>query len=288
MQPRRHWPETLIVLEYPGTFIEPRHVSDNLTLSNPRIQRLRRLVSRRQDRRSEGVLVIEGPVLIRDAVEAGWTFESQFVGPQGTPVAGAGEVHRLADGVIEKIASTRSPRPIVAIAHVPTRSRDLLEHCDFIVIADGVSDPGNLGTIIRSAEAAGAGAVVATQECADFTNPKVVRSSAGSVFRVPVLEVDSIEELEALELTRLGTSSHDDVARHAPLQIYTDVDFTRPIAIVLGNEPRGLSAESAIEEWVTIPLAGGAESLNVAMAGAVLCFEVARQRRKASDTVDMS
>ena len=106
----------------------------------------------------------------------------------------------------------------------------------------------------------------------------MVRSSAGSLFRLPVIEVPDVEDLRHSNLVTIGTTSHD-----APC--YTDVDLTRRVAVVLGNEPRGLDAELGLDEWMSIPLAGDVESLNVAMACSVVCFEVARQRRGVSDTV---
>lgn len=138
-----------------------------------------------------------------------------------------------------------------------------------MMVADQLADPGNAGTLIRSAEAAGADAVVLTPGSVDPFNPKVVRASAGSLFRLPVVQA-SLETLDGW--TRLGTSSHRGTG-------YTDTDLTRRIAVVLGNEAHGLGDDAPIDEWITIPHRGNAESLNVAMAATVLAFEVARQRR---------
>jgi RNA methyltransferase, TrmH family len=249
-----------------------------LALSNQRVQRLRRLIGRRDERRAEGLLVVEGAVLILEAAEAGWEIESQYVAPGTDPLDVGGEVERLAPGVIERVASTESPQPVLAIVRRRAVDPGIVDTADFVVVADGVSDPGNLGTMLRSAEGSGADALVVTPGTVDYTSPKVVRASAGSIFRLPVLEVSDVSEVARSGLVPIGTTSHGAAA-------YTDLDMTRRIALVLGNEPRGLSADTDVAEWVTIPLEGRVESLNVAMACAVLCFEVARQRRSASDTV---
>ena len=189
------------------------------------------------------------------------------MGTSGQPVAGAGDVQFLAPNVVERVSTTESPQPNLAI--IAMRQQQLPVMCSFVVVADRLSDPGNCGTIIRSAEAAGADAVVLTAGSVDPFNPKVVRASAGAIFRVPVV----FAELDQLPgLIRIGTSSHHGLA-------YTQVDLRRNVALVMGNEAHGLDDSERIDEWLTIPHAGATESLNVAMAATVLVFEVARQRR---------
>ena len=216
-----------------------------------------------------------------EAVAAGWDVQAQFVAPGGQPVAGAGTVHRLAPGVIEKVATTETPQPMMAIVSRRASTVDVLRTATFVVVADRISDPGNLGTILRSAEASGAGAVVLTPGTVDPTNPKVVRASAGSIFHVPIVDDLPLADLADHALVRLGTSSH--LGRD-----FTTSDLTRRVAIVLGNEAHGLGDDAPVDEWITIPHLGRSESLNVAMAAAVLCFEVARQRRVASGTFRQS
>jgi RNA methyltransferase, TrmH family len=176
-------------------------------------------------------------------------------------------VLRCAPNVIERAATTEAPKPHLAIVHLAVAH--MPDAADFVIVADRLADPGNAGTIIRTAEACGADAVAFTPGSVDAFNPKVVRASAGSLFRVPVL----VMSLHELALTRVGTSSHQGVA-------YTDCDLRRPVAVVLGNEAHGLGPDAEVDEWVTIPHVGAAESLNVAMAATVLAFEVARQRRR--------
>jgi RNA methyltransferase, TrmH family len=147
----------------------------------------------------------------------------------------------------------------------------VLERAGLVVVADRVSDPGNLGTILRSAEAAGAGAMVVTPGTADVYNPKVVRASAGAVFHIPVVPA-GLGEVRRSGLRVIGTSSH----RGTP---HTATDWTGRVAIVAGGEAGGLEDDAPVDEWVRIEHHGRAESLNVAMALTVLCFEAARHRR---------
>ena len=139
-----------------------------------------------------------------------------------------------------------------------------------MVVANRVAEPGNLGTIIRSAEAAGADAVVVTPSTVDASNPKVLRASAGAVFHVPVVSA-GLADVRAAGLRLIGTSSHHG-------RSHTTADWSGRIAIVAGNEAAGLDADEPIDEWVRIEQRGRSESLNVAMATTVLCFEAVRQR----------
>lgn len=223
--------------------------------------------------------MVEGSVLLHEAVVAGWEIECQFVAPGGRAVDAGGDVFGLANGVIEKVASTQTPQSVIGIVRRRVFGGQLVDEADFVVVADGVSDPGNLGTMMRSAAGSGADVLAVTPRTVDPTSPKVVRSSAGSIFRLPVVEVPDIARLGSAGLVTIGTTSHQG-------NPYTAVDFSRRIALVLGSEPHGLEADSRVDEWATIPLEKEVESLNVAMACTVLCFEVSRQRRAGSGTLE--
>ncbi len=211
------------------------------------------------------MFIVEGIGLLRQALDAGWQVESCFVAPDTTIDLDV-PYEELAPNVIERVASTESPQPVLAV--VQMKSVDLPLDATFVLVADRLADPGNAGTIIRSAEAAGADAVVFTPGSVDPYNPKVVRASAGSMFRIPVVEA-TLDSLSGFR--RLGTSSHRG-------DLYTDPVYHGRVAVVVGNEAHGLDQDAAIDQWITIPHAGPAESLNVAMAATVLVFEVARQR----------
>ena len=178
---------------------------------------------------------------------------------------------KLAANVIERVASTESPQPLIAIVRIPHRSVSDLTGARVIVVADRIADPGNLGTMLRSCEAAGVSGVVLVTGSVDPYNPKVVRASAGALFHVPVVADIALHELQALELPLVGTSSHQGVA-------YTDANLAEPFALVMGSEAHGVSDEIPIDSWLTIPHVGRAESLNVAMATTVVVFEALRQR----------
>lgn len=247
-----------------------------LGFTNPQIQRLRRLLGRRSARREEGAFVVEGATLISEAVRAGWEVEAQFVAPGGSPVDGV-PVRHLAAGVLERVASTDSPQSLLAIVRLPAADSVGLTNAsgrpaERIVVCAGVADPGNLGTILRSAEASGFDLVALTPGTVDPYSPKTVRASAGAIFHVRVLvDVDA----NALGVPLVGTSSHRG-------EVYTESDLSGPLGIVIGNEAHGVPDDVAVDRWVTIPHGGRSESLNAAMAATLLVFEVMRQRRKTS------
>ena len=233
-------------------------------------------MGRRSALREEAALVVESATVAQVALDAGHEIEAVFV-PEGSdvPAGGLAAATRfaLAPGVLERVATTRSPQPFLAVVRYRPAGRQVLERAGFVVVAAGLADPGNLGTLLRTAEASGADAVVLTPDTVDVTNPKVVRASAGGLFLVPVVDQVELGELQALGLRTVGTSAEAGLR-------YTDADLTGRVAIVIGNEAHGLADDSPVDEWLSIPHAGRVESLNAAMAAAVLCFEVARQRRR--------
>jgi TrmH family RNA methyltransferase len=277
-----------------------------LGAKNPAVQHLRRLSRRRSARTESGCFVIDGPVLVAEALGAGLRLEAVYV-EQGDDGRVASELHALADqaeqrgatrhdlypGVLAGAVDTVTPHGIAAIGTLPPSRTDLVGVLGAtsstvearqgggagpVLVLAGVSDPGNAGTLLRSAEAAGARAVVATAGSVDLFAPKVVRSSAGSLFRVPVVVDAAIDDLllglAGADITTVGT------AADAPAP-YDETDLTIPIAVVLGNEAHGLDPAVAaqLDTTVSIPMDGAVESLNVAMAGTLLLFEAARQRR---------
>lgn len=176
---------------------------------------------------------------------------------------------------MERVASTTTPQPVIAIVNKKQRDlRDLkTDNSSWVVVADQISDPGNLGTILRSAEAAGASALMLTKGTVDAFSPKVVRASAGAIFNIPVFESVTLEQVSELEFVLWGTSSHETQNSVE----YDKADLSGRVAIVLGNEAHGLSSTTNLDGWLTIQHVGRSESLNVAMAATLLCFEVKRQ-----------
>lgn len=238
------------------------------------------------------MLVAEGAELLSVALAVGAPVESVYVAPEGrdTPAvaevlgrafdAGA-RVFDLAPGVLERVAGTVTPQPVLAVVGFTPARLDQLDATagqSLVVVCADVRDPGNAGTVIRTADAVGADAVVCCDGTVDPTNPKTVRASAGSLFHLPVVVggdvVTVVEELRRHGYTTVGTVVRGGVD-------YATVDWGGKVALVLGNEASGLPGEvtDLLDAAVSIPMAGRAESLNVSVAAAVVCFEVLRQRR---------
>jgi len=231
------------------------------------VAELRRLVKRRRERTEAGKFVIDGPRLLIEALAADLEIVDVFVTPVIDLWADLGvsvdaPVWTMDEGVLSKVGSVVTPQGVMATARIPDPAP--LANGDFVVELAGVADPGNAGTIVRSAVAAGAQAVVFGAGSVDPWNPKTVRASAGALFRIPLAVESPVGE-------RIGA----DPRQGDPCD---QVDLTGPLTLVVGNEAHGLEQAAAIDRWVSIPMAASVESLNVASASAVLCFEVARQR----------
>ena len=235
------------------------------------------------------MVVVEGAELLAVALAAGADVEAVYVAPEGADVpavvevttavlAGGGRVFDLAPGVMERIASTVTPQPLLAVVSHTAATWTSVDGATLVVMCVDVRDPGNLGTVIRTADAAGVDAVVCCAGTVDPTNPKVVRSTAGSLFHVPVVPGGTADEALA-ELAARGLTTVATVVRGGT--DYVAFDWTRPVALVLGNEAAGLDEglAASLDAGVTVPMAGRAESLNVGVSAAVLCFEALRQRR---------
>lgn len=223
------------------------------------------MVRRRRDRTATGKFIVDGPQLLAEAVAAGIELVDVFVEP-GTEleVAVDASVWTVGEGVLATVGSVVAPQGVMATARIPQST--LLEGGDFVVELAGVADPGNAGTIVRSAVAAGAQAVVFSPGSVDPWNPKTVRAASGALFRIPLAVAETVG-------ARIGADPH----RGDPCD---QVDLTGPLTLVVGNESHGLDQTAAVDRWVSIPMAESVESLNVASAATVLCFEVARQRRR--------
>lgn len=252
-----------------------------------KVQRLRRLLGRRSTRQAERVFVAEGTKVVSEALAAGVTPEGVYLAPDAPDdvvtlaEASGARVYVLAPGVLERVADTVAPQPILAVLPYVDVALETLADASFLVVCIDVRDPGNAGTVLRSAEAAGADGVVCCGGSVDVYNPKTVRASAGTLFHIPVVAGgDPVEVLERIGywgIRRMGAAARTGAD-------YTTLDLTGRVAFVLGNEASGLPDVVApvLDGEVAITMAGRAESLNVGMAAAVLCFETARQRRRSA------
>jgi len=189
-------------------------------------------------------------------------------------------VFELAPGVFERIADTVTPQPVMAVVPMTLTPLPDVSPGLVVVLAD-VRDPGNAGTLIRTAEAAGASGVVLAGDAVDPFNPKTVRSSAGTMLWSSLSVVRDLgaclADLRSLGFTLRGTEATGGTP-------YDEAPWDGSVALVLGNEAHGLdeASKALLDDTVTITMAGAAESLNVSVAGAVLCFEALRQRRRTS------
>jgi TrmH family RNA methyltransferase len=238
--------------------------------------------------------VAEGPELLRAALASGAVPESVYVaaeaaadplvaGLAGEALARGSRIFDLAPGVAERVADTVTPQPLFSVVGMVDTELSALERISLAVVCVDVRDPGNAGTVLRTADAAGADVVVCCGGTVDPFNPKTVRSSAGSVFAVPlVVAADAADVVAALRgrgVRCIGTAVRDG-------EDYAGCDWRAPSALVFGNEAAGLPEAllSSLDGVVRIPMAGGAESLNVGVACGVLCFEILRQRRASAPT----
>lgn len=251
-----------------------------------KVRRVRALVLRRSARREERLLVAEGASLVQAAFDAGVDIEGLYVAAEAHAtcpglLATAAErgiaVHHLGPGVMERLAGTVNPQPVLAVVAWQARPIEALAEANLVVVAVDVRDPGNAGTLLRSAEAAGADGVVLCAGSVEAANPKTVRSSAGAIFHVPVVETggphETLASLAGQGIRTIAAIAHGGVP-------HWDADWSGRVAIVLGNEARGLpeSIVSGLDGAVTIPVVGRSESLNVGMAASVLLFEARRHR----------
>jgi TrmH family RNA methyltransferase len=241
--------------------------------SKAELHRLRALLRDRSARDAEGVFVCEGPRVIAAAVVHHAELLTCYIASDDVLALAArsgAEIRTLP----KAFGDTVTPQPILALARL-RRTRDVTG-LDLAIVGTEINDPGNAGTLIRSAAAAGAQAVVFGIGSVDAYNPKVVRASAGACFAIRIVEgVPAVKILEALGadgVRRVGAAVAG--GKHPE-----DADLRVRTAFVLGHEVHGLNATLPLDETVTIPMTAG-ESVNVAMAGTALLFEAARQRRR--------
>ena len=248
--------------------------------ANARVKQLRAAFAG-QARLSSGLIAIEGEHLLEEAVKSGQALKTVFVSerrevPEFVP-RGV-EVVRLANDVFQSCVETQTPQGVAALLVPPVGTVDeMLRGNPLILIAVGLQDPGNLGTLVRSAEAFGATGVMTTPGTVSVWNQKAIRASAGSVFRVPVASADAAG-MEVMEQqgVRLLAALKDNAAA------IDEAMLMGPIAFLIGNEGAGLSEDwvRMADERVTIPCPGWVESLNAAVAGSLLLYEASRQRRR--------
>jgi len=262
---------------------------DITSLHNPRVKNVVKL-RQRADRDEQGLLIVEGYRELKRALENNrrpvslFYCHDFFLGNNEPALinqcrnAGA-EILSCSRTVFAKMAYRERPEGLLAL--IPQVKCDLaglkLPAAPLLIVAEAIEKPGNLGTILRSADAAGAAAVIVCDRCTDINNPNVVRASIGAIFTVPVVETSSAEAIKWFhekKIQILAASPHAKIA-------YTQADLRRGTVIVMGAEQYGLSEQwmKAADLQVRIPMRGQIDSLNVAAATTILLFEAARQRQ---------
>ena len=184
----------------------------------------------------------------------------------------------LKDNVFDGVCDTITPQGILAVVKTNEFALEELfnDKKAFIVVACNLQDPGNLGTLIRTADAAGASGVIISRDSADIFSSKVVRSTAGSLFNIPIVICNVEEAVDALKKRDINVIATDLSAKNSPYE----TDLNNPLAILIGNEANGISKEllKLADLRVKLPMIGGAESLNASVASGILMYEVLRQR----------
>jgi RNA methyltransferase, TrmH family len=258
---------------------------DITSLQNPRVKQLVRLRERRE-RESEGLILVEGFYEIETALASGLVPYTLYIAPD---LAGGNKIHAPATELItvttpvfEKISYRDNPDGWLAVFPVPQHSLEefKINGNPFVIVAEAIEKPGNLGAILRTADAAGVDAILVCDPRVDIYNPNVVRASRGTVFTVPVTQVTSEQALDWIRKNKINVLA----ATPSAVTVFSDVDLRRPVAIAVGTEDEGLSnfwLDSA-DQKVIIPMRGTVNSLNVSTSTAILAYEVVRQRRTES------
>ncbi len=257
-----------------------------LSARNVRVREAAKLVLKKF-RRQTGCILIEGSRLVLDALDAGANVTEVFctsaflASAQGRHLEArrGGILTVIAEGAAAKLSDTQAPQGVFAVVEFVAHEFDdvVLGPDALVLVAGGISDPGNLGTMIRSAAALGASCVVAPGESCDVLNPKTVRATMGAIFRVSVVAGQSLGGvIDALRSRGLRIVAAVAGGGRPPW----NVDLRPATALLIGSEAEGLPDESirAADELVTIPMPGQTESLNAAASAAVLLYEAARQR----------
>ena len=247
---------------------------------NPKLKLVRTLQGRAKERREAGLFVVEGVRLVEEAVKAHWPFEfllfSDGLTERGKELvnsltANQIELEEVSSDLLQNVSETETAQGILAVLKLD--SLPIPDSPTFLLIPDQIRDPGNLGTLLRTAAAAGAQAVLLTPETTDAFAPKVLRAGMGAHFRLPI-----------------HAKPWDEIREHIKdMKIYLadmngrscwKTDLRKPLALIIGGEAGGASeeAQKLATHRISIPMPGNIESLNAGAAGSVLMFEIVRQR----------
>ncbi|ERM92221.1 MAG: rRNA methylase [Caldanaerobacter subterraneus] len=241
---------------------------------NSFIKKIKKLKDKK-GRYEEKLFFVEGLNSVKEALDSDFKVEYVVVGEDVEfEFKGDFKLIRIANKLFKKISDTVTPQKIMAIVRMPVyREEDFIKEEGVYVIADNVQDPGNLGTIIRTADAFGADAVFTINNSVDIYNPKVLRASMGSIFHIPVIATanEVLYKLKGKGVKVFATHLKGEKFVH-------EVEIDKGVAFILGNEARGVSSLDFVDGFIKIPMTGRAESLNVSIAAAIFLYESQRQR----------
>ena len=256
------------------------------SISNTQVKQVCAYVQKAKERRKDSIFVVEGPKMFEEApveqiykVYVTQSFCDKHISDGIHDKLKETGYELVSDDVLAKMSDTKTPQGVLCLVKWPQYTLDdLLTKKDGIfVVLEDLQDPGNLGTIIRTGEGAGIAGVIMTTNTVDIFNPKTIRATMGSVYRVPFVYVQDIAEAIA-KLQEAGIGVY---AAHLKGKCYYDAfDYTKGSAFLIGNEGNGLKEETALlaDTFVKIPMAGQVESLNAAIATTLFMYEAARQR----------
>lgn len=250
---------------------------------NPKIRLARALLGRRKERESARAFVVEGVRLLAETFHAGWTPQfilfSEHLSSRGLELVHAFrergvEVYQAPGHLLESVSDAESSQGVLSVLPLPEAA--LPAQLNFLVVADRLRDPGNLGTLMRTATAAGAQALIVTPGTTDPFAPKVVRAGMGAHFKLPVIALDW--EMIAALVKQQGINLYLAETRNGVPA--WQLDLRQPTGLVIGGEAEGASPQAAqhANGVISIPMPGGCESLNAATAAAIILFELVRQR----------
>ena len=257
------------------------------SVQNPKIKQLLTLQKKSAERRREGLFVVEGLRELRHCVDAGYEIDSLFYCESlggNTNHFMAKNRYEVSPQVYERMAYRESTEGVMAL--VKSREHRLeglkLSENPLIMVLEGVEKPGNLGAVLRSADAAGADAVVVCDPLTDLYNPNLIRASIGAAFTVPTVACTSAECIAFLKARNIQILT----AQLQDSSLYYDTDMRRGVALVMGTESTGLTQQwrLAADAHIQIPMLGKLDSLNVSVSAAILLFEAVRQRKNAHFT----
>ncbi len=246
---------------------------------NAQLKNIALLLKKSKERKEQNLFVVEGRKMFEEALSLGLIkkafFSESFFREHGEYEC---EYECVTDEVFDKIAETVTPQGVIALVNMPRFDFDeCLNKAMSIVVLEALQDPGNMGTIVRTAEAAGIDMIVMSSDTVDVYNPKVVRSTMGSIFRMPIFTVTDIYEFT----DKLNNMSFNTIATSLKAKKdYTHADYAGKCAVFIGNEGNGLTERlvSLSKEKIIIPMSGRSESLNASVAAALMMYEIKRNR----------